>query len=605
MIPLSRLKRLVTIILLVTPFAAASSAQNDAIVQYVIMLADPATHLLHVEIQLPPGNAERELQLPVWNALYQVRDFSQYVNWVRAKSVGGDILRVHLLDKSRWQIDGTERGAEVEYEITADLSGPYGAEFSTTHGFFNLAEILMYPVDLRGSPALIRFRGVPDGWQIATALAGDNQAGFSAADYDRLVDAPVEIGKFEEAEYDDGGVHYRVVVEAAPSVYDIRKIVSTARRIESATTAWMNDRPFSSYTFIYHFPQATGGGGMEHMNSTAIEINSRVLAENPLALPEATAHEFFHAWNVKRIRPQSLEPVDYTKENYTRALWFCEGVTNTVQDYILLRAGFLDQSAYLARLASDIQEFERRPAHLTQSAEESSLDAWLEKYPSYRLPERSISYYNKGELLGVLLDLTVREETHDAASLRQVFQWMNQNYARQGRFFPDSKGIEQAAEAVSHSDLKWFFTKYVEGTEEIPWDDFFRPVGLRLARNTYTVPDFGFAATRIFDAPPVVIWIDPHGEAARAGLQQGDSILEINGQAASADFESKLASVPIGSVLRLKVRTEGVEHELHWKLRQRQEVELRLEDVDNITPQQKARHDAWLEGETQGSGSNP
>ena len=142
----------------------------------------------------------------------------------------------------------------------------------------------------------------------------------------------------------------------------------------------------------------------------------------------------------------------------------------------------LDETRYLKGLAAEIGELERRPAHLTQSAEESSLDAWLEKYDYYRLPTRSISYYNKGDLLGVLLDLQVREATHGAASIRDVFHWMNENYARKGHFFPDTDGVRRAAEAVSHADLGWFFQKYVAGTDEIPWDDFFKTVGLHLSR---------------------------------------------------------------------------------------------------------------------------
>ncbi len=185
---------------------------------------------------------------------------------------------------------------------------------------------------------------------------------------------------------------------------------------------------------------------MAHAYSTAIEVNAQVLTDNPLAFADVTAHEFFHLWNVKRIRPQSLEPVDYTKENYTNALWFSEGVTNTVEDYILLRAGLLDENQFLHRLAGQIEELEDRPAHLTQSAEESSLDAWLEKYQQYWAPQRSISYYNKGDLLGVMLDLAVRDASDDKASLREIFQWMNRNYAQMGKFFPDSDGVRQAAD---------------------------------------------------------------------------------------------------------------------------------------------------------------
>src|SRR5579862_9964206 len=166
---------------------------------------------------------------------------------------------------------------------------------------------------------------------------------------------------------------------------------------------------------------------MEHAYSTAIDIRADSLKQTLYPLNAVSAHEFFHLWNVKRIRPLSLEPVDYTKENFTRALWFSEGVTSTAEEIIQLRAGLIDERQYFSELGAQITELERRPAHLTQSAEESSIDAWLEGNAYYRRPERSISYYNKGELLGVMLDLAVREASHGRASLREVLQWMNVN----------------------------------------------------------------------------------------------------------------------------------------------------------------------------------
>ena len=301
---------------------------------------------------------------------------------------------------------------------------------------------------------------------------------FTAANYDRLVDSPVEIGNFQESDFDESGGHFRVIVDADPADYDMAKIVAALHKIVAAAISWMNDRPFDTYTFIYHFPRGQAGGGMEHAFSTAIELNADAMKQSLYPLTSVTAHEFFHLWNVKRIRPQTLEPVDYTKENYTRALWFSEGVTSTAEETIQFRAGLLDEKQYFDGLGQQITELERRPAHLTQSAEESSLDAWLEGNGYYRRPERSISYYNKGELLGVMLDLAVRDASHGHASLREVLQWMNENYAKKGRFFNDSEGVREAAEAVSHADLTSFFTKYVAGTEEIPWDDFFRSVGL-------------------------------------------------------------------------------------------------------------------------------
>lgn len=578
---------------------AGDDAAQLAAIRYTVSLAHPEKHLVHVTMDIPPGTPEHDLQLPVWNALYQVRDFSQYVYWVHAADHAGHPLPLALMNKSRWHVRGTGSGAEIEYELLADNPGPYGAQLNAQHAFFNLAEVLMYPVDARPAPVGLRFTDIPSGWRIATALGTSGKNALAAGNYDLLVDAPIEIGEFRERDFDEGGGHYRVVVDADPADYDMEKLVPTVRRIVAAETTWMNDRPFDTYLFLYHFPRGPGGGGMEHAYSTAIDVNASVLANDPQAFAEVTAHEFFHLWNVKRIRPQGLEPVDYTKENYTAALWFSEGVTNTVQDYTCLRAGLLDEPHYLMQLAGKIGELERRPARLAQSAEEASLDAWLEKYPSYLLPERSISYYNKGDLLGVLLDLTVRDASHGAASLRDIFQWMNEHYAQKGGFFPDSDGVRQAAEAVSHADLGWFFGKYVAGTEEIPWDDFLKSVGLHLVRHVSVIREPGFWAVRDFDAPPVVSGLDQDGGAAHAGLAVGDSVLEINGRVASSDFRQQLAEVQPGEMLRLLVRRGARERELAWKVGSHEDVELELTDLGSVTPQQKARRAAWLSGRDQ------
>jgi predicted metalloprotease with PDZ domain len=394
------------------------------------------------------------------------------------------------------------------------------------------------------------------------------------------------------------------VVDAERSDYDLEKIVADVRRIVAAATSWMNDRPFESYLFLYHFPRGPGGGGMEHAYSTAIDLNAQTLKDNFRALDDVTAHEFFHLWNVKRIRSQSLEPIDYTKENYTRALWFSEGVTSTVEDIILLRAGLLDERRYLQRLGDQISELMQRPAHRTQSAEQSSLDAWLEKYVYYEQPERSISYYNKGELLGLILDLKVRDASHGEASLRDVFQWMNQNFARQKKFFPDSAGVRMAAESVCHEDLSDFFEKYVAGVEEISWDDYFKTVGLRVVHRAATLPDSGFVAARNFDASPKVIRVRAGSEAEKAGLVAGDILLEINGVVAASDFERKLGELRPGDTLHLRVRHRSSEREIQWKIGSREEVEFELKDVDNVSAQQRARRAVWLKGESEPAGDS-
>jgi predicted metalloprotease with PDZ domain len=578
-------------------FVPCLSAQSP--IAYTVFLSNPEQHLVQVQIDLPPGPATRELQLPVWNALYQVRDFSQYVDWVRAKDRTGKALAVRKLNNSLWQIDAAQDGASIEYQIYVDSPGPFGAQLNSHHAFFNLAQVLMYPVDARNAPITLLFSNLPSQWRAAMPLPPPDFK-FHADNYDQLVDSPVEIGLFQEVDFDEAGAHFRVIIDADPTDYDPEKIIADLHKIVGAAVTWMDDRPFDSYTFFNHFPRGPAGGGMEHAYSTAIEINAGSIKQSLYPFNAVTAHEFFHLWNVKRIRPQTLEPIDYTKANYTRALWFSEGVTSTAEGIIQLRAGLIDEKQYLNNLAGEITELERRPAHLTQSAEDSSLDAWLEGFSYYRRPDRSVSYYNKGNLLGIMLDLAVRDASHGQASLRNVMQWMNANYAKKHRYFDDSNGVREAAEAVSHADFAWFFTKYVSGTEEIPWNDFLRSAGLRVDSVATTVPDPGFLASRNFDGPMSVVAVTTGSEAERAGLRVGDSITELQGKPAGEELPQQLARLRPGDTVDLKVRARrGPERELKWKVTGREETVYEVKDLDQISPEQRARRAAWLKGEAQ------
>lgn len=566
---------------------------------YTISFANPEQHLVEVQIVLPPGADQRELQLPVWNALYQIRDFAQYVNWSRARDNSGKALSIREMHNGLWRLQGAANGATVEYQVYVDSPGPFGAQFNNHHAFLNLAQVLMYPIDARYSPMTLRFSKIPSGWRIATPLQ-NAQGTFQAENYDRLVDSPFEISDFAEKDFDEASAHFRVIIDADPADYDADKITANLHKIVSAAITWMDDRPFDSYTFFYHFPRGPAGGGMEHAYSTAIELNADSIRQSLYPFNAVTAHEFFHLWNVKRIRPRTLEPIDYTNANYTRALWFSEGVTSTVEGIIELRAGLLDEKQHLNNLGDEITELEHRPAHLTQSAEDSSLDAWLEGFSYYRRPERSVSYYNKGDLLGVMLDLAVRDASHGHASLREVLQWMNANYAKKHRFFDDSQGVREAAEAVSHADLGWFFTKYVSGTDEIPWNDFLRTVGLRAEPAATTVPDPGFLASRNFDGPMSVVAVTSGSDAERAGLHVGETIVELQGKPAGEESSQQLARLQPGDTVVVKVRSRrGAERELKWNVAGRQETVYEVKDLDQITPEQHARRAAWLKGEAQ------
>lgn len=589
-----RLCLAIEFVLCVALLAVASSAETT----YTISLESPAKHLVNVEIVLPPGAAERDLQLPVWNALYQVRDFSQFVNWIHAKDRAGHTLTVHAGTGSRWHVEGCADGGTVDYEMYLDLVGPFGVQLNSRHAFLNLAQVLIYPVDGRESAFAVRIDRLQPDWHIATPLP--LETGFYRAEnYDRLVDSPFEISNFQESDFTEAGGHYRIIFDADPADYDSDKITTNLRKIVAAATSWMNDRPYDNYTFFYHFPHGPAGGGMEHAYSTAIELNPETMQRSFYPFNAVSAHEFFHLWNVKRIRPRTLEPIDYTRENFTRALWFSEGVTSTVEEIIQLRAGLMDERQLLSRLGEQISELENRPAHVTQSAEESSLDAWLEGFDYYRRPERSISYYNKGELLGFMLDFAIRDASHDQASLRELFQWMNANYAQKGRYFDDSNGVRDAAEAVTHADLGWFFTKYVAGTDEIPWNEFLRYVGLRVDQLAVTVPDPGFIASRNFDGPMSVVEITPDGEAERAGLRVGDVVSEILGKPANEETNQQLARLNPGDPISVKVRSNGLERELRWKVSGNQEISYQVKDLEKITPEQRRRRAAWLKGEAE------
>ena len=196
-----------------------------------------------------------------------------------------------------------------------------------------------------------------------------------------------------------------------------------------------------------------------------------------------------------------------------------------------------------------------------------------------------------------MLDLTMRDASHDQSSLRELFGWMNQHYAKQGKFFADSEGVRQTAELLSGADLRDFFEKYVSGVDEIPWDSFFAGVGLHVTKAEIAIADPGFEAVLKFDQPPSIVKVAPASEAKRAGVKPGDEILEINGQPAGREFKKMIANLAPGATLRLLIRRDRVSHPLQWKIDSRKETVFRLQDVRDITPQQKARRVLWLFGE--------
>jgi predicted metalloprotease with PDZ domain len=308
---------------------------------------------------------------------------------------------------------------------------------------------------------------------------------------------------------------------------------------------------------------------MEHANSTAISVGSMA------GLANVSAHEFFHLWNVKRIRPQSLEPVDYTREMWTPALWFAEGVDSTYAAYTLVRTGIWSRTQFLADLGSQITELESRPARAWQSAEESSLDTWFDKYPLYDRPDFSISYYNKGQLLGLALDILIRDATDNRASLDDVLRRLNQQYAQRGRFYADSAGIEEEVEEIvrqakpaAAGDFPGFFRRYVSGTDEMPFADLLSRAGLVLKLEGQKRAALGFALERDSAGIPLVAGLDLSGAPAQAGLREGDALVSIDGTEVPRNPARWLRGRSPGETVRVRIRRDGRESELAFALGQ-------------------------------------
>ena len=246
---------------------------------------------------------------------------------------------------------------------------------------------------------------------------------------------------------------------------------------------------------------------------------------------------------------------------------------------------------------------QRRPAHTWQSAEESSLDAWFEGNAFYRSPERSISYYNKGDILGVLLDLRIRELTGGRKSLRDLFQWMNENYAKRHLFFPDSEGVQQAAESITGQSFAGFFRDYVAGVKEIPYDEFFQFAGLRAVVKTVEVATPGFATTANLGGQPEVVRVEPNSEAQRAGIAAGDRITAVNGVPADSFLDDELARMRPGTTVRLQIENRRGKREVSLRLGAREEQFYELQDLPTVTPEQRAHRAAWIHGDDEPGGT--
>lgn len=587
-------RRVPVFIVFVLLLASCSRAETN----YLVSVEHPEQHLFHVTMTIPDVKESVTVQMAAWNALYQIRDFSNHVRRVEA-FVGSSLVPIEKIDKQTWRIraNGT---VIVRYAAYWDEAGPFASQLNGEHAFINPAMILMYVPERRSQDVGLFLSELPAEWNVATSasvtakgVGGSNARTFllRASSYDELADSPIEAGKFQEL--DLNGISPRISVVIHGDGWGKRKVEEELRRICEFEIKLMDGAPFEHYTFILHIGKGSGGGGMEHANSTAIGIPSDEF------LPGVAAHEFFHLWNVKRIRPAPLEPVDFTKEQYTRALWFAEGVTSTYGAYTLVRSGIWNKERFYEDLGEQISELESRPADHWQSAEESSLDAWLERYSLYNGPDYSVSYYTKGQVLGDLLDIVIRDRTDNAKSLDDVLRAMNADFARLGKTYRDSLDIRLEAEKVAGGSFEQFFKEYVASAEPLPYQQVLALAGLELRTVEHKRAVLGFSPERESGGNVSVREVQADSFAAEAGLRSGDVIVNWNSGDVPRSLGRWVRERQPGETVKLRIRREEKEHTLEFKLGE--EKELLYQVAEDSHAGEKARHirEGLLHGVTQ------
>jgi len=586
------------LLLQAVPLLGAPAVPSREPIQYMISLEHPERHLFHVRMTVPDVSGEVLVQMPAWNALYQIRDFSNHVQRVEAHAGAGD-APIEKIDKQTWRIRGNGN-VSIDYATYWDEAGPFAAQLNSEHAFINTAMILMYVSGRTRDAATLTLADVPDNWRVASAAtfacsaaSGKPACSGEKTSYDAMVDAPIEVGNFKQ--FTVPGVPANISVVVHGDSWSQKKIEDELSKICTYEINMMGGAPFEHYTFIFHIGKGAGGGGMEHANSTAIGLPSDDYLAN------VAAHEFFHLWNVKRIRPATLEPVDFTKEQYTRALWFAEGVTSTYGAYTLVRSGIWNRERFYADLGDQISELESRPADHWQSAEQSSLDAWLEKYPLYNGRDYSVSYYTKGQVLGEVLDLLIRDRTNNAKSFDDVLRGLNTDFANQGKFYRDSLDIRLEAEKVAGGSFEEFFRDYVAEARPLPYSQILSLAGLELRNREGKAATLGFSLGRDANGGTSIRALDDGSPAADAGLRVGDVILSWNGADVPRSLGRWVRDRRAGEAVKVRIRRDDKELTVEFKLGESTETIFQIVEDGSAGEKAKRIREGWLRGVTQAS----
>lgn len=517
-------------------------------IEYELSIPQPHTHLVEVRMRIPAATEPLEVVLPTWTpGSYLIREFARHIQDFEVHDATGLRLAWRKTSKNVWRIEGASTGSvTVSYRVYANDLTVRTSHVDDTHAFINGTSVFMFT---RGrSDESVRLRVVPpEDWRIATSLHETETGVYLAEDYDELVDCPLEIGQHETIAWMQEGIPHRFAIWGANEI-DERRLVADTRRIIDVCSTLFGGLPYDRYLFIVHVVPE-GRGGLEHRSSTALQIPEAALTdphyESFLAL---IAHEFFHVWLAKRIRPAPLGPFDYTAENYTRNLWVVEGFTTYYTDRILLRAGLMTKARYLERLGDSIARLQALPGRRHQSLEESSFDAWIRFYrPDANTPNAQVSYYHKGSLVALVLDLEIRRASDGRRSLDDVLRILWERFGSQDIGFPEEGpgGIQEIIETVHESSLDQLFDDYVRGVTEIEFDRHLDAAGLTLSAEAASGEEKDRAVSHKSDAPE----FETAGEeVAESGAEDAAAAGELDGTVpGSSDSTDPMESAEQGS----------------------------------------------------------
>jgi len=528
---------------------------------YHLSMPQPNSHYFAVKIDVKGNTANtQEFKLPVWTpGSYLVREFSKNLNQVKAIDINNKELVVNKKTKNAWEIQcAGQENFTIFYEVYAfelSVRTPY---LDNTHGFVAGAAVFMYTEATKNQRGLLKVYPHQSFKKVSTALPSADfktELGcfnFTFEDYDQLVDCPIEIGNQQEFDFMAAGIRHRVAMYGEAN-YNVVQLQQDMAKVVQAATDVFGSNPNKDYLFIIH-NVTDGQGGLEHKNSCVLSVNRWSYAgSNYTGFINLVAHEYFHLWNVKRIRPIELGPFNYDQECYTSLLWVMEGITSYYDELLLRRAGFYTKEEFLSKMQSQINYVEGSPGSRVQPVAHASFDAWIKAYrPNENSSNTTMTYYSRGAVLGAVLDAYLIQKSNKKRSLDGFMQLLYNKYALELKRGFNEAEFEQELSTYCGEDMHAFFANYVNGTQIIPYQKYFEPMGL-------TVKDVTSSQTSIgatFDGNEVVkVKAVRRGSAAEeAGLSVGDEVLICNGYRINKDMlEGMLNSLSSGESMMLTV----------------------------------------------------